>query len=183
MAQRRRNPTIARREICMFLYAYVCVYIYVWFFPLGYIYMFIHVLTQQSECMPEFHLWSRHIPICEPFTLKRSMYDYKLYVSLLIFVYSLMDSDERASLQKKMFWTSNRSLCMLRKWWMLSFYMCHLCMFQYMLQWTCLACTWCITRCDVKKTLKCRLNIWSVQHLLSRKWWVGGSSQNCGCIV
>ena len=29
------------------------------------------------------------------------MYDYKLYVSLLIFVYSLMDSDERASLQKK----------------------------------------------------------------------------------
>ena len=35
-----------------------------------------------------------------PFTLKRSMYDYKLYVSLLIFVYSLMDSDERASLQK-----------------------------------------------------------------------------------
>ena len=31
------------------------------------------------------------------------MYDYKLYVSLLIFVYSLMDSDERASLQKKMF--------------------------------------------------------------------------------
>ena len=28
------------------------------------------------------------------------MYDYKLYVSLLIFVYSLMDSDERASLQK-----------------------------------------------------------------------------------
>ena len=26
-----------------------------------------------------------------------------LYVSLLIFVYSLMDSDERASLQKKMF--------------------------------------------------------------------------------
>ena len=37
-----------------------------------------------------------------PPTLKRSMYDYKLYVSLLIFVYSLMDSDERASLQKKM---------------------------------------------------------------------------------
>ena len=35
-----------------------------------------------------------------PPTLKRSMYDYKLYVSLLIFVYSLMDSDERASLQK-----------------------------------------------------------------------------------
>ena len=31
------------------------------------------------------------------------MYDYKLYVSLLIFVYSLMDSDERASLQKKCF--------------------------------------------------------------------------------
>ena len=31
------------------------------------------------------------------------MYDYKLYVSLLIFVYTLMDSDERASLQKKMF--------------------------------------------------------------------------------
>ena len=29
------------------------------------------------------------------------MYDYKLYVSLLVFVYSLMDSDERASLQKK----------------------------------------------------------------------------------
>ena len=29
------------------------------------------------------------------------MYDYKLHVSLLIFVYSLMDSDERASLQKK----------------------------------------------------------------------------------
>ena len=27
----------------------------------------------------------------------------KLYVSLLIFVYSLMDSDERASLPKKMF--------------------------------------------------------------------------------
>ena len=38
-----------------------------------------------------------------PPTLKRSMYDYKLYVSLLIFVYSLMDSDERASLQKKCF--------------------------------------------------------------------------------
>ena len=34
-----------------------------------------------------------------------------------------------------------------------------------------------------KKTLKCRLNICSVQHLLSRKRWVGGSSQNCGCIV
>ena len=34
-----------------------------------------------------------------------------------------------------------------------------------------------------QKTLKCRLNICSVQHLLSRKRWVGGSSQNCGCIV
>ena len=43
---------------------------------------------------------------------------------------------------------------MLRKWWMLSFYMYHLCMFQYMLQWTCLVCTWCITRCDVKKNLE-----------------------------
>ena len=35
------------------------------------------------------------------------MYDYKLYVSLLIFVYSLMDSDERASLQKKCFECQN----------------------------------------------------------------------------
>ena len=43
---------------------------------------------------------------------------------------------------------------MLRKWWMLSFYMYHLCMFQYMLQWTCLVCTWCITCCDVKKNLE-----------------------------
>ena len=34
-----------------------------------------------------------------------------------------------------------------------------------------------------KKNLKCRSNICSVQHLLSRKRWVGGSSQNCGCIV
>ena len=48
------------------------------------------------------HLWSRHMSTCEPFFLKRSMYDYELHVSLLIFVYSLMDSDERASLQKKM---------------------------------------------------------------------------------
>lgn len=45
--------------------------------------------------------------------LKRSMYDYKLYVSLLIFVYSLMDSDERASLQKKT-WNVKPYLCMLR---------------------------------------------------------------------
>ena len=48
----------------------------------------------------------RYTCVCmhvHPFTLKRSMYDYKLYVSLLIFVYSLMDSDERASLQKKCF--------------------------------------------------------------------------------
>jgi DNA-binding transcriptional regulator YdaS (Cro superfamily) len=82
------------------------------------------------------------------------MYDYKLYVSLLIFVYSLMDSDERASLQKKMFWMSNRSLCMLRKWWMMSFYMYRLCMFQYMLQWTCLVCACYITCCDVKKKLE-----------------------------
>ena len=56
-----------------------------------------------------FYLWSRHVFICEPFILKRSMYDYKLYVSLLIFVYSLMDSDERASLQKKMFQIKQRS--------------------------------------------------------------------------
>ena len=66
--------------------------------------------------MPDVYLWSRHVPVhmhtlvcAPPFTLKRSMYDYKLYVSLLIFVYSLMDSDERASLQKKVFWIKQPS--------------------------------------------------------------------------
>ena len=52
-------------------------------------------------CLPR-KVWCKPFYVLD-FNLKRSMYDYKLYVSLLIFVYSLMDSDERASLQKKMF--------------------------------------------------------------------------------
>ena len=52
-----------------------------------------------------------HVNMCSNFTLKRSMYDYKLYVSLLIFVYSLMDSDERASLQKNKCFERQTVLC------------------------------------------------------------------------
>ena len=102
MAQRRRNPRIARREICMFMYIHMYVYIYIYMcaFLFGYLCTFMHGFDSTVRRFARAHLWSRHMSTCEPFFLKRSMYDYKLHVSLLIFVYSLMDSDERASLQK-----------------------------------------------------------------------------------
>ena len=109
LAQRRRNPTIARRDI------YICLYIC---FPI-YIYVYIHnLILCQNECqmsacghalfVQRFMYTCICMHVCS-FLLKRSMYDYKLYVSLLIFVYSLMDSDERASLQKKVFWIKQPS--------------------------------------------------------------------------
>ena len=79
------SATLRMREYSIYeymLYGFdVRIYIHV------YVYIYIYV-----------DIFIIHVPP----TLKRSMYDYKLYVSLLIFVHSLMDSDERASLQKKM---------------------------------------------------------------------------------
>ena len=62
------------------------------------------------------------------------MYDYKLYVSLLIFVYSLMDSDERASLQKKN--VLNVKTFFVHVAQVMDVVVLHVswCMFQYMLQ-------------------------------------------------
>ena len=76
---------------CMVMFIYICIYIH-----------------SPQMVMLTFS--------CLGFQLKRSMYDYKLYVSLLISVYSLMDSDERASLQKKKIIVLNVKpyLCMLR---------------------------------------------------------------------
>ena len=56
MAQRRRNPRIARREICMFIYIhmYIYIYIHVCFSLLGTYARLCMVLIQQSEGMPEF---------------------------------------------------------------------------------------------------------------------------------
>ena len=54
--------------------------------------------------MPDVYLWTRHVLIhmhmfaCAPF----------YFEEMLILVYSLMDSDERASLKKTMFWIKQR---------------------------------------------------------------------------
>ena len=56
MAQRRRNPRIARREICMFMYIHMYVYIYIFtcvLFSLGTYARLCMVLIQQSEGLPE----------------------------------------------------------------------------------------------------------------------------------
>ena len=100
-----RRMKCLNRLLCIYVY-YKFRYIYVMY--IQYVFMF-YVSVLWRICVHE-------LPICVylerfganlfyvlDFNLKRSMYDYKLYVSLLIFVYSLMDSDERASLQKKMF--------------------------------------------------------------------------------
>ena len=99
-----RNDDVTRQSRGVI---YICLYIC---FPI-YIYVYIHnLILCQNECqmsacghalfVQRFMYTCICMHVCS-FLLKRSMYDYKLYVSLLIFVYSLMDSDERASLQKK----------------------------------------------------------------------------------
>ena len=101
-----RNDDVTRQSRGV-IYIYICLYIC---FPI-YIYLYIHnLILCQNECQMSacgHALFVQHfmytcicMHVCS-FLLKRSMYDYKLYVSLLIFVYSLMDGDERASLQKK----------------------------------------------------------------------------------
>ena len=84
------------------------------------------------------------------------MYDYKLYVSLLIFVYSLMDSDERASLQKKM--------CVFKK-------NCQTCLMN--------------TLFNVSLTVKKYKPLIFVSCDISLQACGGwaGSSQNCGCRI
>ena len=85
-------PVVYVRGTCAYVYGAVLIY------------MYIHTITPNGYVDL----------LCLGFRLKRSMYDYKLYVSLLIFVYSLMDSDERASLQKKNVLNVKPYLCMLR---------------------------------------------------------------------
>ena len=82
MAQRRRNPRIARREICMFMYIHMYVYIYIYMcaFLFGYLCTFMHGFDSTVRRFARAHLWSRHMSTCEPFFLKRSMYDYNVVV-------------------------------------------------------------------------------------------------------
>ena len=102
------------------------------------------------------------------FALKRSMYDYKLYVSLLIFVYSLMDSDERASLQKKMFQTKQ------------SLNIFH----EHVVQYPTVTITMHVaflTCCAFKK--KNQSDFMSCDISLQACGGWAGSSQNCGCRI
>ena len=144
----------------MYVYIYTYVYIYIYtcvLFPFGYLCTFMHGFDSTVRRYARVHLWSRHMPICEPFTLKRSMYDYKLHVSLLIFVYSLMDSDERASLQKK-------KVCVQKK-------NCQTCLMN--------------TLFNVSLTVKKYKPLIFVSCDISLQACGGwaGSSQNCGCRI
>ena len=112
--------------------------------------------------MPDVYLWTRHVLIhmhmfaCAPF----------YFEEMLILVYSLMDSDERASLKKTMFWIKQR-LSILH---------------EHVVQcFTCNACCILQVLCIQKKEISMRFISCDISLQTCGGW--AGSSQNCGCRI